>query len=183
MKTVSNLMFALICGVALVSSVAADQPRDAGSKARGEVYNFWVGRSSQRHAQDHTRSLYYYGQTQPIVTSAPAQQHVAAVRKNLESCQKAVAELKKSNSENKDVQTAINKINQVHAKVIAHCDQLDKELGKEKCEGMTLCNCCVDLHTDLKGADVEMESLMKALKIENPEPPIRKERPSTPTQN
>ena len=180
MKTVSKLMCALICGLALVTTVAADHPRDAGSKARGEIYNFWVGESSQRHAQDHARSLHYYGQTQPIVTSAPAQQHVAAVRQNLESCQKAVGELKKSNPENKEVQAAVTKIGQVHAKVLSQCDQLDKTLSKEKCEGMALCNCCVDMCAALDGADVEMGSLMKALKIEKLEPLSKAAKPATP---
>ena len=180
MKTVSKLMCALICGLALVTTVAADHPRDAGSKARGEIYNFWVGESSQRHAQDHARSLHYYGQTQPIVTSAPAQQHVSAVRQNLESCQKAVGELKKSNPENKEVQASVTKIGQVHAKVLSQCDQLDKTLSKEKCEGMALCNCCVDMCAALDGADVEMGSLMKALTIEKLEPLSKAAKPATP---
>ena len=183
MKTVSKLMFALIGSLALVTTVAADHPRDAGSKARGEIYNFWVGSSSQRHAQDNARSLHYYGQTQPNVTSAPAQRHVSAVRQNLESCQKAIGELKQSNPENKEVQAVITKIGQVHSKVLSQCDQLDKTLSKEKCEGMALCSCCVDMCADLDGADVEMRSLMKALKIENSQPAISKYQPTTPTKN
>jgi hypothetical protein len=86
MKTVSKLMFALICSFALVTAAVADHPRDAGSKARGEISNFWVGQSSQQHAPVHARSQYYYGPTLPIVTPAPAQRPVAAVQQYTVSC-------------------------------------------------------------------------------------------------
>ena len=182
MKTVSKLMFALICSLALVTTVAADHPRDAGSKARGEVSNFWVRQSPPQHAQDRARSPHYYRQSPSVVTAAQTPQHIVEVRQNLESCQNAVGELKQSNPKNKEVQAAIIKIGEVHAKVLSQYEQLDKPLSKETCEGMALCNCCVGMCADLDGADVGMGSLMKALKIENPRPTICKEQPSTPTK-
>ena len=67
MKTLSKITLALIIGLSMTSLGLADSPRDAGAKARGEVYNFWVGRSANNHARDNSRSLYYYGQTQQAV--------------------------------------------------------------------------------------------------------------------
>lgn len=168
MKTMirSTLVLAAILSLGLVASAIADKPRDAGSKARGEVYNFWVGDTAQRHASDNARSLYYYGQTQEVVPAAQAQQHVAAVRSNLAICQKAVGELKKENPDNKDALAAIAKIEGIHKNVLGHCDQLDKDLAKDTAEGVKICACCVNMHTELHAADAEMKSLMQALKIE-----------------
>ena len=167
--TCSTLTLAAILSLGLVASATADKPRDAGSKARGEVYNFWVGERAQSHARDNARSLYYYGQTQEVVPSAQAQQHVAAVRQNLATCEKAVGELKKDNPDNKDALAAIAKIEGIHKKVLGHCEQLDKDLAKDTAEGAKICACCVGMHADLDKADAEMKTLMKALKIKAPE--------------
>ncbi len=175
MKTCGQLTLAAILGLGLVASVIAEKPRDAGSKARGESYNFWVGETALSHARDNARSLYYYGQTQVAVPTAQAQEHVTAVRQNLVTCQKAIGELKKENPDNKDAQTAIAKIEGIHKKVLGHCDQLDKDLSKETAEGVKICACCVNMHTELHAADAEMKSLMKALKIKAPEPLPRHE--------
>lgn len=168
--TCSTLTLAAILSLGLVASATADKPRDAGSKARGEVYNFWVGDTAQRHAQDSARSLYYYGQTQEVVPAAQAQQHVTAVRENLATCQKSVGELKKENPDNQEALAAIAKIEEIHKKVLTQCDHLDKELAKESAEGAKICACCVGMHADLDKADTEMKTLMKALKIKAPEP-------------
>ena len=168
--TCSTLTLAAILSLGLVASATADKPRDAGSKARGDIYNFWVGERAQSHARDNARSLYYYGQTQEVVPSAQAQQHVAAVRQNLATCEKAVGELKKENPDNKDALVAIAKIEGIHKKVLGHCEQLDKDLAKDNADGAKICACCVGMHAELDAADVEMKHLMKALKIEAPKP-------------
>jgi hypothetical protein len=173
MKTMncSTLTLVTILSLGLVASaMAADKPRDAGSKARGDAYNFWVGERAQSHARDNARSLYYYGQTQEVVPTAQAQLHVTAVRENLATCQKTVGELKKENPDNKDALASIAKIEAIHKKVLTQCDHLDKELAKETAEGAKICACCVGMHDDLDQADVEMKNLMKALKIKAPEP-------------
>ena len=180
MKTLSKLSFALIVGLSLASLVLADAPRDAGSKARGEAYNFWVGRSANNHARDNSRSLYYYGQTQPSVSVPQAQEHVTAVRQNLNTCQKAIGELKKSNPENKEALAAIEKIEVIHKKVLGHCEQMDKQFKDGKGDGTVICACCADMHSDLDAADAEMDKLMKSLKIEKLEPPTKAAKPATP---
>lgn len=165
----STLTLAAILSLGLVASAIADKPREAGSKARGEVYNFWVGDTAQRHASDNARSLYYYGQTQEVVPTPQAKEYVTAVRQNLATCEKAVGVLKKENPDNKDAQAAIAKIGETHKRVLAQCDHLDKELAKDTAEGVKICACCVSMHTDLDKSDAEMKALRKALKIKEPE--------------
>ena len=177
--TCSTLTLVAILTLGLVASATAQKPRDAGSKARGDIYNFWVGERAQSHARDNARSLYYYGQTQEVVPSAQAQQHVAAVRQNMATSEKAVGELKKDNPDNKDALAAIAKIEGIHKKVLGHCEQLDKDLAKDNADGVKICACCVGMHAEWDAADVEMKNLMKALKIEAPKP-LPKHEPAAP---
>ncbi len=61
---------------------------------------------------------------------------------------------------------------------------LDKELGKEKTDGSTICDCCLDMHANLDVSDAEMTRLMKALKIEKLDLPKRAiNRPLLPSRN
>lgn len=182
MKTLFQLTLAVVLGFGLVGNTLAQQARDAGSKARGEVMQFWVGKSANSHARDNARSLYYYGQTQQVVPAAPAQQYVQDVRQNLATSQKALGELKKGNPDNKEAQAALAKIAEIHKKVLGHCDMLDKELGKSEAKSATICDCCVDLHADLDAADAEFTKLMKALKIEKLELPNRDSQPTAPAK-
>ncbi len=175
MKTLTHLTLAVVVGLGLAAQVMADVPRDAGSKAHGEIYNFWVPKSSQSHAQDHARSLYYYGRTQQPLSAPPAQQHVKAIRQNLSTCQQGLGEMKKANPDNKEAQTAITKIEVIHTKVLEQCDMLDKECCKEKCDSTLVCDCCAGVHHDLKTADSEMDKLQKALKIEELPMPAKHE--------
>ncbi len=189
MKMLTQLSLAVLVGFALVGNAVAQN--DAGSKARGDVYNFWGSQSRQNHAQDHARSLYFYGQTQqvvgqpqaqPVITPVQAQKHVIGVRENLTASQKGLGELKKSNADNKEALAAIAKIEAIHKKVMGHCEMLDKELGKEKTDGATICDCCLDMDADLDAADAEMTKLMKALKIEKLDLPKKGDKPAAPAK-
>ena len=166
MKTLTHLMLAVVVGLGFVAQVMADTPRDAGSKARGDVTNFWVPSYSQNHAQDHARSLYSYGQNQQPVAAPVIQEHVTAIRQNLNTCQKGLGELKKANPDNKEAQTSITKLETIHKKVLEHCGMLDKEAKNEKGDSVVVCDCCADIHHELGEAKTEMGKLQKALKIE-----------------
>lgn len=173
MKLLSHRVLALIVTITLSASAVAVPQRDAGSKARGDIYHFWNARSQQSHAQNQVQSLYHYGQTQGVVAAAPAQEHVASVRQGLEASRKSVAELKKSNPDNKDAQAAIARLEEIHKKVLEQCDHVEKELAKGEADSVTICACCVDMHHDLDTASAEMKKLKKALKIEDPKIPAK----------
>lgn len=162
-----KIAIATLIGFSLLSTAMANQARDAGSKARGEIYNFWGARSAQTHAQDQARSIYYYGQIQQPLSAPQIREHVTGIRQNLTSCQKNLSELKKGNPDNKEAQAAITKIEAIHKKVLAHADKLESEAGKEKSDSMVVCDCCADIHGELDAANAEMSKLQKALKIES----------------
>jgi hypothetical protein len=172
MKTVSKLMTVLLIYVAIgTAGLAQDRPRDAGSKARGQAYKFWVSRSSNAHARDNARSIFHYGRIEQAVPAAPVQEHLTAVRDNVQKSQKAISELKKDNPENKEALASIARVDAIHKKVLEHCDRMDTQLADGEGDSEEVCACCVDMHRDLSAADAEMEKLMKALKIEKLELP------------
>lgn len=158
---------ATLLGFSLLSAAMANQPRDAGSKARGEIYNFWGARSGQTHAQDQARSIYYYGKTQQPLSAPQLQEHITGMRQSLTSCQRNLSELKKGNPDNKEAQAAITKIEAIHKKVLEHSDKLASEAAKEKSDSAAVCDCCVDIHSELEAANAEMSKLQKALKIDS----------------
>jgi hypothetical protein len=150
--------------VAVLSLAMMCQPTFAQSgKASGDVYNFWKTQGWHQQAQSQARALYHYGQT-PQPTPAQAQEHATAARQAVVASQKSLAELKKSNPENKDAQAAIAKIEEIQKKVLGHCDMVDKSLAKG--DHAEMCACCADMHHDLEAANAELTKLQKALKIE-----------------
>ncbi|MBL8819704.1 MAG: hypothetical protein JNL58_27005 [Planctomyces sp.] len=172
MKTVSKLMSMLMICVAIgTAGLAQDRPRDSGSKARGQAFKFWVSRSANAHARDNARSIFHYGRIQQAVPAVPVQEHLTAVRDNVQKSQKAISDLKKDNPENKEALASIARVDALHKKVLEHCDRLDAQVADGEGDSEEVCACCVDMHRDLSAADAEMEKLMKALKIEKLEVP------------
>ncbi len=142
----------------------------AAAKAKGTAYNFWQSMGWQQQAHSQARALYYYGQTaQP--TPAQAREHATAARQGAEKAQQGLAQLKKDHSDNKDVQAAIAKIEEIQKKVLGHCDMLDKALAKG--DHVEMCACCADVVHEIEAANAEMSKLQKLLKIENPSLPKR----------
>ncbi|MDX1967067.1 MAG: hypothetical protein SFV23_07855 [Planctomycetaceae bacterium] len=181
MKTLSQLALVGLVAFAFGSTALVGQSAYAQSgKASVDVYNFWKTQGWQKNAQHQARSLYYYGQTPQPISPPQAKEHATAVRESIVASQKSLGELKKSNPDNKEAQAAIAKIGEIHAKVLGHCDMLDKSLGKT--DTAEMCACCADIHHDLEGADAEMTKLMKALKIEKLDLPKRDSQPAAPAK-
>lgn len=135
--------------------------QNAPGKAVGN-YNFWQAQGWQQHAQSQARALYYYGQTE-APTAAQAKEHSASARKAIESSQKHLSELKKANSDNKEAQAAVAKIEAINKKVLGHCDMCDAAVAKgdyKECG-----TCCSNIVHDLQEASEEMKKLQKALDI------------------
>lgn len=149
---------------------SASAQATGGAKARGDVYNFWQMQGWQQQTHSQARALYYYGQTaQP--TPAQAKEHATAARQGVVNAQKSLAELKKSNPDNKEASAAITKIEEIQKKVLGHCDMMDKAL--DKADHVEMCSCCADIVNEVDAANVEMTKLMKALKIEKTDLPKR----------
>ncbi len=162
--------------VALSVSSEALAQRDAGSKARGDVYNFWNARSHNSHAHQQAQSLYHYGQTKDVVPSAPAKEHITSVQQGVVASQKSLAELKKNHPDNKEALAAIAKIEEIQKKVLAQCEHVQKELAADTANSEAISACCVELNHDLDSAASELNKLKKALKIEEPKIPQKSEK-------
>lgn len=162
----NQIVSAVCCAALIVSGSSAFAQRDAGSKARGDIYNFWGAQSSHRHAQDHTQSLYHYGQTQERIPVQQAQEYISSVKKSLETSQRSLAEIKKNNPDNKEALAAIAKVDKIQKKVLAECDHMAKDLVGDDADSTVICDCCVNMHKDLDAANAELEKVRKALKIE-----------------
>jgi hypothetical protein len=176
MKIFSQMVLVGLVAFAFGSTALVGQSAYAQSgKASGDVYNFWKTQGWQQNAQNQARALYHYGQIPQPISAPQAKEHATAVRESVVASQKSLGELKKSNPDNKEALAAIAKIGEIHAKVLGHCDMLDKSLGKSDTADM--CDHCADIHHDLAGAEAEMTKLMKALKIEKADLP-RKDAPA-----
>jgi hypothetical protein len=158
----------MFCVAAMTVATASQSVfAQADAKAKGNAYNFWQSMGWQQQAHSQARSLYYYGQTQQP-TPAQAKEHATAARQGIEKAQKGLAELKKDNSDNKEAQEAIAKIEQIQKKILGHCDMMDKALAKA--DFVEMCSCCSDIQDQVEAANAEMAKLQKALKIEDHAP-------------
>ena len=173
MKSVLQWVLATVVAVSVSSVVLAGPQRDAGSKARGDIYHFWNARSHNTHAHQQAQSLYHYGQTQDVVAAPPAKEHITSVQQGVAASQKSLAELKKNHPDNKEALAAIAKIEEIQKKVLAQCEHVEKELGTDDANSETITSCCVELHHDLDLAAAELNKLKKALKIEDPKIPAK----------
>ncbi len=166
---VSAVLVVAAMALAIVGQSASAQ-MTGGAKARGDSYNFWQTQGWQQQTQSQARALYYYGQTaQP--TPAQAKEHATAARQGVVNAQKSLAELKKSNPDNKEALAAIVKIEDIQKKVLGHCDMMDKALAKG--DHVEMCSCCADIVHEVDAVNAEMTKLQKALKIESPALPKR----------
>lgn len=161
---------AMLCVGTMTLAMVGQLAFAQSGKASGDVYNFWKTQGWQQQAHSQARSLYYYGKTQQP-TPAQATEHATAARQSIVAAQKSLAELKKSNPDNKEAQAAIAKIEEIQKKVLGHCDMVDKALAKG--DHVEMCSCCADMVHDLDAANAEMTKLQKALKIETPALPKR----------
>lgn len=173
MKSVLHWALATVVAVSVTSMAVAGPQRDAGSKARGDIYHFWNARSHNTHAHQQAQSLYHYGRTQDVVPAAPAKEHIRSVQQGVTASQKSLAELRKSHPDNKEALASIARIEEIQKKVLAQCEHVEKELGTDHAKTATITACCVDLHHNLDLAAAELNKLKKSLKIEDPRIPAK----------
>ena len=144
------------------SAVEAQQrPRDAGSKARGEVNSFWVGSTRQRHAYDHARVMNQVVRGAPAVEREIVQGHANAMRAHSQAAMKEFTALKG----NKAIADSLEKLQKHHQQVIAMCDMLDECCKKPEAEGTVVMDCCKNAMKELAAAEKEAEKIRETLKI------------------
>lgn len=152
--------------VAMATGQWAQAQEEGAAKALGH-YNFWQSMGWQHQAQHQARSLYYYGQTKDP-SADKAKEHAAAARAAVTLSQKHLAELKKTSPNDKAAQASIAKIEEIHKKVLTHCDACDKAVAKGDHTAMS--SASADIVHDLHDADAEMKNLQKTLKLNSEVP-------------
>ncbi len=163
MTRYTTLVMALAVGLTLAGAAVAQ--RRADSKITGEAYRLHSSQSYGRSARDSARVLYGYGRGMEAIPRDLAQEHVAAIRQNVQSAGKQVAKVKAAHPEDKDVQRLAKQVEDHYAQVAKLCDMLDKTAGGEHADHVKLCECCVGINKELTAADKAHEELMKKLKV------------------
>ncbi len=167
MRTLSLLFIATVSGVLLSESTFAAEPvRDAGSKLRGEAFSGQQLRTYQNHARDHSRLLYYSGQTADGLQAAEAQRQVTAIQNNVKLADQAVDKIQAAHASNESVKQSVEKIKQRHAQVAKHCDMLESECRQASLNGAKICDCCLDIEQELDAAAKETGALLKQIEAD-----------------
>lgn len=158
------LVLALVAGSLMVAGTAVAQRR-ADSKITGEAYRLHSSQSYTRSARDSARVLYGYGRGMQEIPRELAEEHVAAIRQNVQSAGKQVAKVKAAHPQDKDVQRLAKKVEDHYAKVAMLCDMLDKTTSEAHADHVKLCDCCAGIHKELTAADKAHDELMHKLQV------------------
>jgi len=167
MKSASICAICLVLGLALSATA---QVNPAHQNVAGRGYRPQTARAYQSTAKEHARVLNYYGKTYKSMPKETAQEHVAEVKRNVESAQKEFAKLDVVAKEDPAVAKSLHIIQEHHAKALELCKMADSESGKE---GGKLNECCEGMHKEMEAAEVEHHNLLKLLKMESHAAPTK----------
>ncbi len=121
----------------------------------------------QNHARDYSHLIYHYSNSPAGVKPDQAQHYVSEIKKNLELSTKELKALQAAHPNDIHVKESIAKIEQLHAKVVGHCDMIKGECLKPTADGVKIGDCCVDIDHELKAAQAETDALLKHLKLDH----------------
>ena len=127
----------------------------------------------QRLGQERAQILYNYSQSQQPIPMAEAKELVAGIKKDLTASDAASAKIKAQHSKEPEVIKRIALIEKHHAKAHEVCGMAEEACLKEHGDHVTIGNCCSDMWHEIDAAQVETQKLLKMLKIEKPEPPMK----------
>jgi len=165
-----SLLMLCAAGMLFVASPAISAPRDAGSKIRGDAYQFDSGSTYTGHAYDHARVLSDYSAGGQPVPKAVVKEHADAIRHNVTASKKAIAGL--SDDAKKEAAKSLAIIDKAHAKALEACNMLDECCAKGDGDSTVVMKCCATATDELKAAQAEQEKLAKQLKLEKA--PVKK---------
>jgi hypothetical protein len=172
----NKLLFAValpVLGLLIGASTASAQ-RDAGSKIRGDMYNFDSGGAYQSHAYDHAQILNQYSETGQPVPKAVIQEQTQAIRTNVEGARRAYSNLSDATKNDTAAAKHLAEIESHHAKALKTCDMLDAQCAKAEGDSATVCACCADVQKELKAAESAHDKLTKHLNMDKPAPVAKK---------
>ena len=133
-------------------------------------------RSNERHARSQAQTLYHTTQTPRPAPAAPVpkddvRELIAAIRKDLQASNKALAKLEAEFGKVKEAVALFESIKKHNAKVAADCDLCEKACEKPEIDNEAVAENAADIYYELEDAEADTEKLLKALKIEDLEAP------------
>lgn len=175
MKTKLSLTVVAVAVLSIPGAVLVLYAQDfsASRKITGSVYRPHTASAYYGSAARHSETVNHY--VQNYYENCPpetVQQHVAEVRKNMDSAKKEIDKLKadKSLKLDKEAQAQVDKLLKQHAKVAELCDMVDGECVKPTGDKGTICACCADIHKAVKAAEEEHNKLKAKLGVEKLNP-------------
>lgn len=161
----------LIGGAILALSVAALQgeamaQRGAAQKSLDMYFPNWNNQSAQRrmrHARDYGRGLFDYSWRARSVNPQYATSEAAEVERNVQEARKNLKDVRKENSDDKQVVASLESIEKHLAAALKHHGEFCAACATEEGEDAKMMSCCNEMLTELDKAIAEHEALMRRL--------------------
>ncbi|QDT52749.1 hypothetical protein Pan44_07610 [Caulifigura coniformis] len=141
--------------------------RSRGSFSNG--YRPSMTYSYQQSARSHAQALSSQGQTVKQLDPQTAREHVAEVKKNVESSKKELAKIDQTAAKNAEIVQHIDAMKKHYEAAEKCCVDAEKHITDDPKEA-ELASCCADMDKHLAAAEAEHKKLMELLHIELPKP-------------
>lgn len=165
----SRLTFAvlLLGGIALTGTIVHAQ---AFLRADHKMNGSRV-RSNERHARSQAQTLYHTTQAPKPAPKDDVRELVAAIRRDVEASNKALARLEAELGKVKETIALFESIKKHNAKVIEDCQLCEKACEKPETDNATIAENASEIYYELEDAEADTDKLLKTLKIEELEAP------------
>ena len=128
-------------------------------------------RSNERHARSQAQTLYHVTQAPRPAPKDDVRELVAAIRKDLEASNKALAKLEAEFGKVKEAAALFESIKKHNAQVAKDCEACEKACEKPDADNVTIAENAADIYYELEDAEADADKLLKVLKIEDLEAP------------
>jgi hypothetical protein len=128
-------------------------------------------RSNERHARSQAQTLYHVTQAPKPAPKDDVRELIAAIRKDLEASNKALAKLEAEFGKVKEAVALIESIKKHNAKVVEDCELVEKASDKPDGDNETIAENASEIYYEIEDAEADTEKLVKVLKIDDLETP------------
>jgi hypothetical protein len=166
MKTLTTIAASTLAMLMLATAAYSQSFLRADHKMSGNRM-----RSNQRHGRAQAQTLYHAAQAPRPVPRDDTRELVAAIRKDVEASNKALAKLEAEFGKVKEAVALFESIQKHHAKVTEDCELCEKSSAKTEGDNETLAENASEIYYELEEAEADTEKLLKVLKIDDLEAP------------
>jgi hypothetical protein len=166
MKTVTTIALSTFAILVLATAAHSQAFLKADHKMSGNRV-----RSNERHARSQAQTLYHVTQAPRPAPKDDVRELVAAIRKDLEASNKALAKLEAEFGKVKEAVALFESIKKHNALVAKDCEMCEKACEKPEVDNEMVAENASEIYYELEEAEADTEKLMKVLKIEELEVP------------